>query len=80
MAVMVLAEGGDFTPIGYCWVDRFLARHTRVKIKKSVLLESVRKRGSIKEAYKEFYSLLSFHLESKAICHTNIINIDEHGM
>jgi len=80
MAAIVLAEGGDFTPIGYRWVDRFLARHTRVQTKKSVLLESARKRGSTKEAYEEFYGLLSFHLESKAIRHTNIANIDKHGM
>jgi len=52
----------------------------RVKIKKLVLLESVGKRGSIKEAYKEFYSLLSFHLKSKAIYYTNITNIDEYGI
>ena len=80
MAVMVLAEGGDFTPISYCQVDRFLARHTRIKIKKSVLLESARKRSSTKEAYKEFYNLLNFYLESKAIRHTNIANMDKHSM
>jgi len=33
----------------------------------------------MKEAYKEFYGLLSFHLEFKAIRHTNIANMDEHG-
>jgi len=49
-------------------------------MKKSVLLESARKRGFTKEAYKEFYSLLSFYLESKAIHYTNITNIDKHGM
>jgi len=52
----------------------------RVKIKKLVLLESVRKRGFIKEAYKEFYGLFNFHLEFKAIRYTNIANIDKHGM
>jgi len=77
---MVLAEGGDFTLISYRWVDRFLVRYMRVKIKKLVLLESVRKRSFTKEAYKEFYSLLSFHLEFKVICHTNIANMDEYSM
>ena len=48
--------------------------------KKSVLLESVRKRSSIKEAYKEFYGLLNFHLEFKTIRYINIANIDKHSI
>jgi len=52
----------------------------RVKIKKSVLLESVRKRSFTKEAYKEFYSLLSFYLKFKAIYYINIANMDKYGI
>jgi len=34
----------------------------------------------MKEAYKEFYGLLNFHLKFKAIRHTNIANINKHSM
>jgi len=34
----------------------------------------------MKEAYKEFYGLFSFHLEFKAIYHTNITNMDKHSI
>ena len=58
MAEMVLKEAGDFRPLGYRWLDRFLQRHTRVRTKKGVLLDVERKRGSTRAAYEDFYTRL----------------------
>ena len=76
----MLRQGGDFTPLGHRWVDRFLKRHKRIKTKKSVLLERSRTRGSTKATYEDFYNRLDFQLRSKRILPRNITNMDEHGM
>jgi len=76
----VLRQGGDFTPLGHRWVDRFFKRYKRIKIKKSVLLERSRTRGFTKATYEDFYNCLDFQLRSKRILPRNITNMDEYGM
>jgi len=77
---IILKEAGDFTPLGYRWPDRFLQRHTRVKTKKGVLLDTERKRGSTRAAYEDFYARLRHQINTKDIPPSRITNIDEHGM
>jgi hypothetical protein len=79
-AQRVLIEFGDKKPIGGRWIDRFLARHPKLKAKKSTLLDSARARGSSRAAYEEFFRLLRQVVDVKKIKPCNITNMDEHGM
>ena len=76
----ILAEGGDYQPLGSRWIDRFLRRNTDVQTKISSSLESSRTRGSNREAYEDFYCRLHTQIEEKDIKPANITNMDEHGM
>ena len=76
----ILAEGGDYQPLGSRWIDRFLRRNTDVQTKISSSLESSRTRGSNREAYEDFHCRLHTQIEEKDIKPANITNMDEHGM
>jgi len=79
-AQLILMEGGDKTPLGARWVNRFLNRHPNVHTKNSAPLESARVRGSTKEAYEDFFQRLDQKIKSRNIKPANIANMDEHGM
>ncbi|KAK4243845.1 hypothetical protein C7999DRAFT_17849, partial [Corynascus novoguineensis] len=76
----ILAKGDDYKPLGTRWIDRFLRRNDAVKTKKSALLESSYTKGSIREAYQDFYKRLEFYIYDKNIVPTNIANVDKHSI
>ena len=79
-AQAIRRAGGDEEPLGERWCDRFLHRNPRVKMKKSSPLELSRTKGSTKEAFEAFYTLLDAQIKEKKIIPANIANMDEHGM
>lgn len=80
MAELILSKAGVFQLLGQRWVDRFLRRHSRVKMKGSSLLDAERKKGSTKAKYEDFYARLKHQIESKNIPPCHIAHMDEHGM
>ena len=56
----MLRQNSDFTPLGYHWVNYFFKYYKYIKIKKNVLLERSRTRGSTKATYEDFYNRLDF--------------------
>ena len=79
-AQSILREGGDGEALGERWLDRFLRRNPAVKMKNSSPLELLRTKGSTREEYNKFYTLLEAQIAEKKVVPANIANIDEHGM
>lgn len=79
--VTVIASlNGEGQGLGKNWVDRFLSRHPRIKMKPSRLIEAARKTLVTEEGLREYYSGLDVKIKEKLAGTDRIFNIDETGI
>lgn len=66
--------------LGKNWVDRFLARHPRIKMKPSRLIEAARKLQVTEAGLREYYADLDRKIKEKLVGTNRLYNVDETGV
>ncbi|KAG7403314.1 hypothetical protein Forpe1208_v016670 [Fusarium oxysporum f. sp. rapae] len=66
--------------IGRNWPDRFLKRHTDIKMKSSTHLEAARSNDTTPVLLLRFYATLSSTVQELKIIPSRMYNMDEHGL
>ena len=76
----ILDAGGGAVSVGRHWVNRFLSRHTKLRIKGSKSLEANKAKSTTKEAIRSFFTRFTALVKEKKVLPKNIANINKHSL
>jgi 4-hydroxybenzoate polyprenyltransferase len=78
-ATVITSLNGEGQGLGKNWVNRFLSRHPRIKMKPSRLIEVARKTQATEEGLREYYSGLDLKIKEKLAGTDRIKEGETHG-